>query len=194
MKIAIDIDDTLTKVDRVTPSQQYITQNGLPFQLVNPDAHAIRDIFDWTQEDVMRFIWSGGGQIFTNAPARQGAKEVIEGLRKAGHHVTILTARSGDWFSDPITLSREQLERNQIPYDELVVDVYEKGKYCVEHEIEVLIEDNFEICKLAQELGVKAVMFLDKHNLSHKDEINYTVSNWEQVAQTFEGIVRAKEQ
>ena len=192
MKIAIDIDDTLTKVDRVTPSQQYITQNGLSFQLVNPDAHAIRDIFDWTQEDVMRFIWSGGSQIFTNAPARQGAKEVIEELRKAGHRVTILTARSSDWFSDPVTLSREQLERNRIPYDELVVDVYEKGKYCVEHDIEVLIEDNFDICKTAQELGIKAVMFLDKHNLSHKDEIAYTVSDWEQVAQTFGRILGLK--
>ena len=192
MKIAIDIDDTLTKVDRVTPSQLYITQNGLPFQLVNPDAHAIRDIFDWEQEDVMRFIWSGGGKIFTDAPAREGASAVIAKLRKAGHHVTILTARSGDWFSDPVTLSREQLERNQIPYDELVVDVYEKGKYCVEHDIGVLIEDNFDICKTAQELKVKAIMFLDKHNLCHKDEIEYTVSDWEQVAQTIGHILSLK--
>ena len=192
MKIAIDIDDTITKVDRVTPSQQYITQNHLPFQLVNPDAHAIRDIFDWTQEDVMRFIWSGGGQIFTEAPARQGAKEVIEELCAQGHRITILTARSGDWFPDPIALSRKQLERNQIPYDELVADVYEKGKYCVENDIEVLIEDNFEICKLAQELGVKAIMFLDKHNIDHQDEIEYTVSDWAQVAHTIGRILRSK--
>ena len=193
MKIAIDIDDTLTKVDRVTPSQQYITQNKLPFQLINPDAHAIRDIFDWEQEDVMRFIWSGGGKIFTDAPAREGASEVIAKLRKAGHHVTILTARSGDWFSDPVTLSLEQLERNRISYDELVVDVYEKGKYCIENGIEVLIEDNFDICKTAQELGVKAIMFLDKHNLSHKDEINYTASDWNEVAQIFGRILGCKE-
>ena len=192
MKIAIDIDDTLTKVDRVTPSQKYITENGLPFKLVDPDAHAIRDIFDWTQEDVMRFIWSGGGQIFTHAPAREGAREAIEGLRKAGHRITILTARSGDWFPDPAALSKAQLERNQIPYDELVVDVYEKGKYCVENGISVLIEDNFDICKTAQELGVKAVMFLDKHNLAHKDEIEYTVSNWQQVAQTLGQIAGLK--
>ena len=189
MKIAIDIDDTLTKVDRVTPAQKYITENSLPFQLVNPDAHAIRDIFDWTQEEVMRFIWSGGYKTFSEAPMRKGAKETIEKWRAAGHHVTVLTARSSDWFAEPVELSRTQLAAHQIPYDELIVDVYEKGKYCVENGIEVLIEDNFEICKLAQELGVKAIMFLDKHNLEHKDEIQYTVSDWEQAALIVEQIL-----
>ena len=192
MKFAIDIDDTLTKVDRVTPAKQYITQNGLSFQLVNPDAHTIRDIFDWTQEDVMRFIWSGGYKTFSEAPVREGARATIEKWRAAGHHITILTARSGDWFAQPVELSREQLLKNNIPYDELVVDVYEKGAYCKEHGIQILIEDNFEICKLAQELGVTAIMFLDKHNLCHKDEITYTVSSWEQAASLVEQILNSE--
>ena len=189
MKIAIDIDDTLTKVDRVTPAQKYITENSLPFQLVNPDAHAIREIFDWTQEEVMRFIWSGGYKTFSEAPVRKSAKETIEKWRAAGHRVTILTARSADWFAEPVELSRAQLAAHQIPYDELIVDVYEKGKYCVENGIGILIEDNFEICRLAQELGVKAIMFLDKHNFEHKDEIQYTVSDWEQAALIVEQIL-----
>ena len=182
MKIAIDIDDTLTKVDRVTPAQRYITENGLPFQLVNPDAHAIREIFDWSQEEVMRFIWAGGYKTFSEAPVRESARATIESWRAAGHYITILTARSADWFAEPVELSRAQLGQNRIPYDEIVADVYEKGKYCKEHGIQILIEDNFEICKLAQELGVTAVMFLDKHNLAHKDEIAYTVSSWDEVA------------
>ena len=184
MKIAIDIDDTLTKVDRVTPAQQYITQHGLQFRLINPDAHTIRDIFDWTHEDVMRFIWSGGYKTFSEAPLREGARDAIENWRAAGHHVTILTARSGDWFADPVTLSEEQLCKNNVPYDELVVDVYEKGAYCKDHGIQILIEDNFEICKTAQELGVAAIMFLDKHNIEHKDEIVYTAKDWNEVLKT----------
>ena len=192
MKIAIDIDDTLTKVDRVTPAQQYIAQNKLPFRLVNPDAHMIREIFDWPQEEVMRFIWAGGYKTFSEAPVREGASKTIQAWRAAGHRVTILTARSGNWFSEPVELSREQLTKNQIPYDEIVADVYEKGAYCKEHGIEVLIEDNFEICKIAQELGVKAIMFLDKHNFEHKDEIQYTVSDWEQAALVVKQILSSK--
>ena len=189
MKIAIDIDDTLTKVDRVTPAQQYIRENELPFRLLDPDAHAIREIFDWSQEEVMRYIWAGGYKTFSEAPVREGASAAIQKWRAAGHHVTILTARSADWFSDPMALSYEQLKKNQVPYDEVVADVYEKGKYCKEHGISVLIEDNFEICKLAQELGVAAIMFLDKHNEEHKGEIKYTASNWEEVAAAVESIL-----
>ena len=192
MKIAIDIDDTLTKVDRVTPAQRFITENGMSYQLVNPDAHAIREIFDWTQEEVMRFIWAGGYKTFSEAPAREGASKTIQAWRAAGHYITILTARDGDWFSGPVELSREQLDKNKIPYDEIVVGVYEKGAYCKEHGIEVLIEDNFEICKIAQELGVKAVMFLDKHNMERKDEITYTVSSWEQAASIVEQILSSE--
>ena len=193
MKIAIDIDDTLTKVDRVTPAQQYITQNKLPFRLVNPDAHMIREIFDWPQEEVMRYIWAGGYKTFSEAPVREGAGFAIQKWRAAGHHVTILTARSADWFSDPAALSYIQLDKNQIPYDEVVVDVYEKGKYCKEHDIRILIEDNFEICKLAQEFGVAAIMFLDKHNLEHRDEIKYTASSWEEVSAAVDSILNSND-
>ena len=193
MKIAIDIDDTLTKVDRVTYTLQYIKENNLNFKLLDPDAHAISEIFDWTYEDAFNFVKAGGSVIFTHSPAREGAKETITKWRAAGHHITILTARSEDWFADPEGLSKNQLDANQIPYDEIVAGVYEKGKYCKEHGIAVLIEDNFEICKIAQELGVKAIMFLDKHNLAHKDKITYTASDWEQVARTFGHILGSKD-
>ena len=193
MKIAIDIDDTLTKVDRVTHTLQYIKENNLNFKLLNPDAHAISEIFDWTYEDAFNFVRAGGGAvIFTQAPVREGAKETIAGWRAAGHRVTILTARTKDWFSEPEALSREQLDKNQIPYDEIVAGVYEKGAYCKEHGIEILIEDNFEICKVAQELGVKAIMFLDKHNLEHQDEITYTVSTWEQAGSLVAQILNSE--
>ena len=192
MKIAIDIDDTLTKVDRVTYPQQYILENNLNFKLVDPDAHALSEIFDWTYDDAFSFVRAGGVIVFTHAPARDGAKEVIQKWRAAGHHVTILTARSQDWFADPEGLSRTQLEKNQIPYDEIVAGVYEKGKYCKEHGIEILIEDNFEICKTAQELGIKTLMFLDKHNLEHRDEIVYTASDWNEVAKTLRQLLDSK--
>lgn len=193
MKIAIDIDDTLTKVDRVSYAQQYITEHNLNYQLRDATAHALSEIFDWSYDDVHAFILDGGAQIFTNAPAREGASEVIQGWRAAGHDITVLTARSTEWFVDPVALSKTQLAERNIPYDNVVADVWEKGKYCIEHGIEILIEDNFEICRVAQALGVKAIMFLDSHNLEHKDEIEFTASEWSEVAQIVERILGAKE-
>lgn len=193
MKIAIDIDDTLTKVDRVSYAQQYINEHNLNCALLDPTAHALVDVFDWSYDDVYAFILDGGVRVFTNAPAREGASEVLKGWRAAGHDITILTARTTEWFVDPVRLSTAQLEERNIPYDRIVADVWEKGKYCIENGIEILIEDNFEICRVAQALGVKAIMFLDSHNLEHKDEIAFTASAWSEVAQIVERILGAKE-
>ena len=174
MKIAIDIDDTLTKIDRVTAVEKYLKENGLPFRVTDPDAHALSGLCDWSISDVTKFITGGGDRLFRKA---------------AGHEIVILTARIPEWFSDPERDSRNQLDRCGIPYDRVVANVWEKGEYCVQHGIEVLIEDNFEICKKAQELGVKAVMFVDKHNLSAAKQIRYAGSNWEHIASAVEYIL-----
>lgn len=189
MRIAIDIDDTITQIDRMPTVEKYIKDNNLPFKLVDPDSHALSGLYDWTFDDVTRFIKSGGDKLFLTAPIRKGAKETIEKWKAAGHEIVFLTARISEWFEDPVSDSRRQLDENKIPYDEVVADVWEKGAYCREHGIEVLIEDNYEICKKAQELGVKAVMFVDKHNLAHAKEIKYAGSNWERIASAVEFIL-----
>ena len=189
MKIAIDIDDTLTSVDRMQYTEPYLKENGLHFNLVNPDANSLIGLYDWTKEDVTRFIEAGGSRAFLEAPLRKGARETILKWRSAGHKIIILTARMPEWFPDPAALSREQLERNQIPYDELVADVWEKGAYCKENGIDVLIDDNFEICKKAQELGVKAILFVGKFNLLRAKEIKYAGSNWEHISSAVDFIL-----
>ncbi len=189
MKIAIDIDDTLTKIDRVTAVEKYLKDNGLPFRIADPDAHALSGLCDWSISDVTKFITGGGDRLFLNAPLRKGARETVAKWKAAGHEIVILTARIPEWFSDPEQDSRDQLDRCGIPYDRVVANVWEKGEYCVQHGIEVLIEDNFEICKKAQELGVKAVMFVDKHNLSAAKQIRYAGSNWEHIASAVEYIL-----
>lgn len=190
MRIAIDIDDTITSVDRVTAVEKYLQDNALSFRFINVDSHTLSGLLNWSKEDVTTFIHSGGAELFTKAAARKGAKEVVDKWKKAGHEIIILTARSTEWFGDPVGVSRGQLDENGIPYDEVVADVWEKGAYCREHGIEVLIEDNFEICKKAQDLGVKAVLFVDEHNGDRAKEITYAGSSWEQIDSVVERIAK----
>lgn len=189
MKIAIDIDDTLTKVDRVAAVEKYLKENDLPFKIVSPLSHTLLEMCDWSHDDVARFIQKGGDKLFLNAPIRKGARETLRRWKAAGHEIVILTARISEWFSDPEGESRKQLDENKIPYDEVVANVWEKGEYCREHGIEILIEDNFEICQKAQTLGVKAVMAVDEHNLAHAKEIRYAGASWERIESAVEFIL-----
>lgn len=183
MKIAVDLDDTLSVVDRVTLASQYIARENLPFKLVNEDAHELEQVFDWKIDDVLKFVRTGGGiTVFTDAEARRGAKEVLEGLRSAGHEIVVLTARQKNWFVNPEKVSRDWLEKRHIPYDELVAEATDKGKYCAENGIRILIDDNLETCLKAQEEGVAAVLVVDKHNVERAREVRYGGANWKQLA------------
>ncbi len=190
MKIAIDLDDTLSVVDRMKGAKEYLARKSLPFRLLDEHAHVLQNMYDWKIEDVNAFIRDGGIKVFTEAPPREGARETLKKWRDAGHRVIILTARIPEWFGDPVEVSRGWLDRNEIPYDEIVANVWEKGEYCVEHGIGILIEDNFEISKKAQDLGVNAVLFVDKHNLARAQEIKFRGGNWQEIAAAAENFLK----
>ena len=183
MKIAIDIDDTLNVVDRAGRAGAYIARKELPFKLVNEHANKFVDVYDWTLPDVMEFVRGGGISAFTEAEARKGAREMLAGLRAAGHEVVILTSRSKEWFVNPEKVSRDWLEKRRIPYDEIVTGVpfVEKGRYCVEHNIPILVDDDMDACHAAQSLGVNAVLAIRESNRARASEIRYGGESWTQI-------------
>ncbi len=195
MKIAVDIDDTLNVLDRVGRAGAYIERNHLPFKLKNENSCAFAETYDWSYDDVLKFIKEGGIVTFTDAEARKGAAEVLAGWRRDGHEVIILTARLKDWFGNPEKVSRDWLEKRHIPYDELVAEIPfgEKGKYCAEHGISVLVDDNPEACMSAQALGVRAVLAVGKHNLARAAEVNYGGANWRQIDAAVRHIFKLSE-
>lgn len=183
MKIAVDIDDTLNVVDRVSRASAYIERRGLPFHVKDENAATFLSTFDWSAEDVRKFMHDGGITVFTDAPARQGAREALAALRKEGHEIIILTARQKDWFGNPEKLSRDWLEKRRIPYDGIVADIsfQDKARYCAAHGITVLVEDNLDVCIEAEKLGIRAVLAIGKHNVDRAREIAYAGTSWRQI-------------
>ena len=181
MKIAVDIDDTLNAVDRMRYAGEYIRRNALPFRLVDENAHALEKMYDWTHDDVTRFIREGGITAFTDAPARKGAREVLERWRTAGIEVIVLTSRVAEWFGNPEKLSRDWLEKRHIPYDGLVASCADKGAYCAQNNIDILIDDSVEQCLSAQGKGVYAVLAVSRATLERAREVHYGGANWKQI-------------
>ena len=195
MKIAVDIDDTLNIVERLKCAKAYIERKGLPFHLGNPDSNKYVEIFDWTLPDVLHFVREEGGVAsFTDAAARKGAKEALTCWREMGHEVIILTARLKEWFSNPERLSRDWLEKRRIPYDALVagVSVEDKGRYCLAHGISILVDDDIEACLNAQQLGVRAVLAIGRHNAHRAREIYYGGANWQQIDAAVKHILQER--
>ncbi len=183
MKIAVDIDDTLNIIDRVGKAGAYIERKGLDFHLEKEFSNKFVEVYDWGADDVLEFIREGGIVAFTDAEARRGAKEALTRWRKEGHKVIILTSREETWFTNPEKVAHDWLEKRHIPYDEIVAAVpsQEKGKYCLEHDIPILIDDDPDACIPAQELGVRAVLAVGRHNIHRAKEVRYGGANWRQL-------------
>ena len=183
MKIAVDIDDTLNIIDRVRRAGAYIERKQLDFHLVDERSNHFVKVYDWEMPDVLEFIRDGGITAFTDAEARKGAREALTAWREMGHEIVILTSRSEEWFVNPEKISRDWLEKRRIPYDEIVARVPfgEKGQYCIEHGIPILVDDDIETCLSAQLLGVRAVLAVGRHNIHRAGEIRYGGANWKQI-------------
>lgn len=184
MKIAVDLDDTLSTPDRLGTASEYIKRKNLPFRTVRPGCVELAKIFDWSYEDATRFVTTEGGLvIFTDAPARKGAAEALGSWRKMGHEVIILTGRFKEWFTNPALVTRDWLEKRHIPYDEIVAEVpfEHKGEYCAAHGIKILVDDNVAACLGAQRAGVTAVLAIGRHNAARAREVSYGGANWSQI-------------
>ena len=62
-----------------------------------------------------------------------------------------------------------------------MADVTDKGAYCAEHGIDVLVDDNLGQCLSAQEKGVYAVLAVSRSTLERAHEIHYGGANWRQI-------------
>ena len=195
MKIAVDIDDTLNIVKRLELGSAYIERKGLSFKVKDPVSNKLVEIFDWTIEDVLHFVREEGGVVlYTDAEARKGAKEALEGWRKLGHEVVILTSRKKEWFDNPERVSRDWLEKRRLPYDEIVAEVAfgEKGAYCAEHGISILVDDDPEAVSSAQSRGVAAVFAVGRHNVGRANEFQYSAANWKQIDLAVKHIIATR--
>ena len=183
MKIAVDIDDTLNIIDRVGKAGAYIERKNLDFHLAHEYSNKFAEVYDWSPSDVLTFIRDGGIVVFTDAEARKNARETLARWREEGHEVVILTSRNEEWFVNPEKVTRDWLEKRRIPYDEIVAGIpfEEKGKYCREHGIPILVDDDVTACLRAQEEGVRAVLAVGKHNIHRAREVHYGGANWKQI-------------
>lgn len=193
MKIAVDIDDTLNIVERAELAGAYIARKNLPFRIADKYSNMFVNVYDWDLSDVLAFMRDGGVSAFTEAKARTGAREALSRWKETGHEIIILTARQKDWFGNPVTVSRDWLEKRKIPYDAIVAERWDKGLYCKEHGISILIDDNPDILREAETLGVTGVLAVGRHNIARLSEFKYYGENWRQIEAAVMRIVAAKE-
>ncbi len=150
MKIGIDIDGVLNSQYNfcIDYGSKFCCELG-EYKLENINVFNTTDMFLWS-EDVAHKFWNKYRvELVVNLPARPFAAEVINKIKQEGNEIYIITARKNNdkWFSEKLEndvegITINWLRENNINYDNIYFDVTDKGKFCKDHGIDVMIEDD----------------------------------------------------
>ena len=172
MNIGLDIDDTLTNSheNRLAYGQKFDYEKLSGKNLINPYGRDTIEIFNWSEKNDFR-LWFEEGlyEAEKNYPPRPFAKQVINDLWQDGHKIFIISSRNKVWFHEPYEESKEWLEKNEIKYDQLFVEVEDKAKLCKELDIDVFMDDEPLKCLEVANVGVKTFIYDNIFNKDFRD-------------------------
>lgn len=165
LTIAIDIDDTITNTfDFMIPyvaefysiDIEYLKNNNISYTTLTKEM----------KKRELEFAQTYFEKVIPNVPIKEDAAEYIRKIKKLGHKIIILTARSPLFYTDPYKISEEYLKKHNIVYDEIICSFDKAGK-CKEYNVDILIDDSINNCTSVKEKGMKALLFNCKPNLNN---------------------------
>ena len=181
MKIGIDIDNVISNFNEELLKEYLMNDKELRNTgIINENAKYIRNgMFDWTDDEEKTFYKENIERIAKNLKVIKGAKEYIEKLHEDEHLIYIITGRDNGEYSEPYKMTKEWLDKNYIYYDNLILtdayDKHAKTKKCLEHNIDIMIDDSVGICSDCIENGITTILMDTPYN---KYSNIQRVKNW----------------
>lgn len=182
MRIGIDIDGVILDFERQMNvyAELYdllvLEKNGV----INKNKFSYLDKYDWTLEERQRFTDEYLIKGTLNCGLMPGVKESLEILSKE-NDIYAITAR-GLINKETKRYVSKRLIGLDIKFDNIHFEVKDKLEKCKNLNIELMIEDNPEICEVLSKNGIKCLYLRDK-NSPKLVENGYLieVNNWGEI-------------
>lgn len=188
MIIGIDIDNVISNFDD-TLLQEYLEHDKALRNtgIIDKNASYIRNgMFDWSEEEEVKFYKTNIERIAINLKAIEGASKYINKLKEDGHTIYIITGRDNGEYSNAHNMTIDWLKKYDIYYDKLfLVDAYNshsKTEICIEHNVDIMIDDSKRICKDINKYGIKTLLMDTPYN---RDANEFKrVHSWKEIYKT----------
>lgn len=184
MRLGIDIDDTISDTYEVlfNMAQKYTIEELGRVGNLNKEKcyshHYIEFIHKWSNEENNNFWKKYYFDMINKVKPKTFAVEYLNKL-SISHEIYLITSR----FNEARELTKEWLEKYNIPYKKLIFAGENKVQIVEENKIDIFIDDSFENCKTISKNGIKTfIMDTRTNNLIDMENENFTrVYSWPQV-------------
>lgn len=188
MNIGIDIDDTITSTTDVMIkyankyNEEVLNIKNHMVNLGNvTDRHYLNSIYGWNIDTKKDFFSKYYKKIITESQIIENVSEILNKLKEQGNNIYFVTARMTDVRGcDTEIITKEMLNKNNIPYDYIVFDAGEKIDYAKKLNIDIFVDDCFAICKNLEENNIKTLLMTTNVNNKIETDIE-RVNNWNEV-------------
>jgi len=190
MRIGVDIDGVLNDIGgwHYSCGFKFCIENHIN-RGFNPYKYMMEEQFGLTDEENYKFWKEYIFDLMVSIPTRPYAAKVLELLRDMGHEIVILTARDNRFLTNQYenTMNfyvEEWLNKNNIPYDEIIAGAGNKKDKCIKNNIDIMVEDKASnVIKISEHIPV--LCFDAPYNLdANKDNVT-RVYSWYQIYQYF---------
>ena len=180
MNIGIDIDDTINNLHEmiIKHGTEFNKKYNIDFE-INPNEWDWYKSFGWTEKNAEDFLKEYIEDAYENVSIKEKAIDTINKLHEEGNNIIIITSRSKKHCKDPFGISKKWLNKNNIKFDKLIVDSIDKGKTCIENNIDIFIDDHIGFCEGVSNENIKVLMFDSPYN--QKETRYKRVYNWDEV-------------
>lgn len=171
MIIGIDIDDTLvnTKDKQITYWKDYVNKNpkeGYTEEIPNT-------INDFGDEYVQVFWDTYREQLSFSPTFKENTSTILHKLKGAGFTLCVITSRPDAKYKDLKQRLKDWFYKNNIPIEIIYTDVRNKGEFCKENNIDILIDDSLSQINSAKSNNIKTILF---NNISNYEGLQ--TNNW----------------
>ena len=183
MKIGIDIDGVILDYERIlkTYGDLYDFIELKKDGIVNRNEHYLRNRYNWTEEERMDFVNRYFLELSKITPLVPGAKTIINMLKKEGNELIIISARGG-MIEEMKDVALEKFEEENLTFNKYYWKQEDKLEVAKRENIEVMIDDSYDVCKKLSSNGIRTIYFRDKEmKLLEQNEYLKEVSNWGEI-------------
>ncbi|MGN1338422.1 MAG: HAD hydrolase-like protein [Candidatus Coprovivens sp.] len=177
MTLGIDIDDTLTNTKE---KQKNIWKKYIKKYPTDKYTEKLPDnINSFNDEYISKFWDENRYELSYTTTFKNNASDILKKLHEEGYKICIITSRPDNKYKN---LKKELInwfKENNIYTDKIYTNIRNKGIFCKENNIDILIDDSINHIEEAINNNIKAILFNNK-----KDYKNYQVNNWNDLYQT----------
>lgn len=195
MNIGIDIDDTITNSSEVflKYAKIYNKDNNIIHKIDSNELDQ-KKAFGWSIKDQKDFSSKYLKLILNEAKPHVDVIDSLNYLKSCGYKIFLITARNDNEVTNMYDFTKKWLKDNNIPFDKLIVNCSDKLQECLNNNVVLFIDDNYDTCKKIYNSKIdKVFLYETKYNKMYYDKLLIRVKNWDEIIQKVKEIKMEKE-